>query len=521
MTRADAAAVPISASSPNGLATHRWLPACLAATYALAGTFVIGCDVPDIQASPVSTDGHPIAQSALASPPQNNASFLADCSAGLNSQQISVQRTVVSSFQRLIGVLGPAHATGNPSFACGDMTFVKAAGPYDSITFTPLYHGPNVTSSAHDCEQTAVAYAVYNKDSAGTYHLHTNGMLFGKLLNGVCTHDASFASFGPSSVTIDGLTRDPVFSFTSLTEQNGTFSQPGPLCSTHNCWFPTAAFAFGRQHRFNDQDYDGDGRDDQVFVRASNGVNTWAVKLSSGAPDLVAQFGLPSAIPVPADYDGDGKTDLAVYNPSSANWQILPSSGGPVFGDNVGGSIPVPGDYNGDGRADIAVFRPSDGMWASKALGFEVQFGRSTDVPVPGDYDGDSKTDVAVFRPSSGTWFARLSGGGPDMVIQFGNLTQFRLVPADYDGDGKIDPAVFRNSDGTWFAHLSGGGPDMVRQFGTSEFRTVRGDYDGDGRTDVAVFRPSDGRWFARPSAGGSDLVIQWGVASDRIPYQN
>jgi hypothetical protein len=60
--------------------------------------------------------------------------------------------------------------------------------------------------------------------------------------------------------------------------------------------------------------------------------------------------------------------DLAVWRPSNGYFYVL---GGPgsaqTFYQWGGGAnlydIPVPGDYDGDGKTDFSIFRPTDGTW--------------------------------------------------------------------------------------------------------------------------------------------------------------
>src|SRR5258708_3743873 len=103
---------------------------------------------------------------------------------------------------------------------------------------------------------------------------------------------------------------------------------------------------------------------------------------------------------------------MVSYRPSTGVWWILYSSGGYTSIQwGVSTDVPVQGDFDGDGKSDFAVFRPSSGTWyiLSSLSGYTTytaqNWGLWSDQPVPADYDGDGKTDIAVWRPTTGEWF--------------------------------------------------------------------------------------------------------------------
>ncbi|MGI8787428.1 MAG: choice-of-anchor Q domain-containing protein [Pyrinomonadaceae bacterium] len=117
-----------------------------------------------------------------------------------------------------------------------------------------------------------------------------------------------------------------------------------------------------------------------------------------------------------ADFDGDGRSDISVFRPSTGIWYVQQSTAG-FTGVSFGqiGDLITPADFDGDGKTDVAVFRPSNGVWylLRSSLGFTgVAFGQAGDIPVPADYDGDGRADIAVFRPSNGYWYLQRSSLG-------------------------------------------------------------------------------------------------------------
>ena len=303
-------------------------------------------------------------------------------------------------------------------------------------------------------------------------------------------------------------------------------------------------------------DFDGDGKSDYAIARAAdaNSPTNWFIRNSSNQTGSAVQFGTgvrgfgftpPADIAVPEDFDGDGKTDIAVWRAGDlAYFYILQSATNTFRSEQFGktGDNPtIVRDYDGDGKADVAVYREGtsaspQSFWyyrpsATASVDFrQIQWGTTGDFVAPGDYDGDGKGDFCVYRNvnGSGVFFLNKSGGGAEYVY-FGSPTD-QINPGDYDGDGKTDFALSRydtvntNNPVQWFilTRTGGGTGNSPIYFGNSTDFTVQGDYDGDGKTDIAVWRRGNGTFYVRRSGDGGFQWQQWGQQGDYpVGYYN
>ena len=263
-------------------------------------------------------------------------------------------------------------------------------------------------------------------------------------------------------------------------------------------------------------------------------------------------FGIPGAIPVVGDWNGDGKSEIGLFY--NGEW-FLDLNGNRKWDAEdlwaklgMEGDSPIVGDWDGDGKDDIGIFGPewpgdprhiehepglpdpdnnrrikpknvppdpeeatdgerllrltAKGQERADLIDHVFRFGGAIDLPIAGDWNGDGIRSIGIFR--NGKWHFDMDGDGRwsvgDKVAQFGQAGDLPIV-GDFNGDGIEEIGIFRG--GKWIIDTNGNrqidAGDQVIQLGEAGDTPVAGDWDGDGIDEPALYR-EDSAYVNRPA---------------------
>ncbi|WP_412758400.1 GH-E family nuclease [Leptospira cinconiae] len=237
-------------------------------------------------------------------------------------------------------------------------------------------------------------------------------------------------------------------------------------------------------------DYDGNGLSDSVLFDEPTGQ--WTLMLNKGGRFEFLKF----AKKFQNVYRGD-------YSPNS-NWDSVSTTDTSEEGKGKYNVNFLVGDYNGDGRTDISLYDARSGKWyvgenhrnedKTDPLLFKMQWRLYKTFSAPeqalfgndrfsGDFNGDGFSDFLLLDRSKGDWIIGETGNGTINFRTWSKVPQFkeitRWLQGDFNGDGRTDIGFYSATDGKfWIGEATNSGfrykaySDM--QYGPSQERVMK-----------------------------------------------
>jgi hypothetical protein len=548
-------------------------------------------------ATPTSGAGATLSSTTATTNASGVASVVATANSTLGSFTISASAGPLTDFFALTNALGgPASVTPvtaaqstavGTAFAKALSVTVKDAGgnPLSNVTVT--FATPSSGASASLSSTTAVTNASGVAGVTAT-------------ANGLVGSYAATAAVGPVTATFSLTNQAASSVMLSAAPVTSTYGTPVVLTAT-----VTPASATGKVTFWDGVNMVGAGvvssgvatyathllpagiRQLRAYYSGSGGMagsgsNTAAAAVNTAAASIFEAGGTATAgsnarAVVTADFNGDGKADMAVVNSQSNNISVLLGNGDGTFwsaltyaagdspyaiatgdfnGDGItdlvvadysditvligngDGTFQPPGsyatferalavvvaDFNGDGIADIAtggsIFLGNGDGTFQAALAYNA--GQPAYAMAAGDFNGDGKTDLVVG--TSGTSLEVFIGNGDGTfkapVSYNCGYLPLSIVVADFNGDGKLDIASPGNYWGGLYVLLGNGdgtfqGANIIALTSSNPSGLVQGDFNGDGKTDLAVLGQNMVTILLGTGTGSFQAGINYSVAGN------
>jgi hypothetical protein len=233
---------------------------------------------------------------------------------------------------------------------------------------------------------------------------------------------------------------------------------------------------------------------------------------------------------VAADFNGDGRLDLATTNITSNDVSVLLGVGDGTFQAPVitpvgtgtsalGPTALVAGDFNGDGRLDLAtannvsnnvsvLLGQGDGTFHALS---PYGAGANPQAIIEGNFNGDTHLDLATINFNSND-VTVLRGAGDGTFPQSMRLTvglrPLSLIAGDFNSDGTLDLATADSNSAQVSVLLGLTNGTFVPSgtiFGPIRSTPVLADLDGDGTLDTVIVDQAGRALFrrGRPSEPG------------------